>query len=71
MSREIDKQLVRDCYAQTRSIRRLMLQLTDDLGDLSAAHTDVPMFEQWSDALADMEHRLHVMQEALLKGSRP
>lgn len=70
MARELDKSLVRDCYAQTRSIRRLMLQLADDLGDLSAAHTDMPMFEQWSDALTDMEHKLHVMQEALLKGSK-
>jgi hypothetical protein len=31
----LDRNAIRDCYAQVRSIRRLMLQLADDLGDLS------------------------------------
>lgn len=68
-----DKRLIRDCYAQVRSIRRLMLQLADNLGDLSVAEArDKPgesSMSAMSDALTDMEHRLHQMQDALRKAS--
>jgi hypothetical protein len=69
----IDKNHVRDCYAQLRSIRRLMAQVTDDLGDLSLAEArdgTGSFFAESSDALTDMEYKLHGMQEKLEKLSR-
>lgn len=63
---------IRDCYAQVRNVRRILLQLSDDLGD-AAITRDPDVYEQTklldscSDKIADIEHELHGMQEALLQ----
>jgi hypothetical protein len=64
-----------------RSIRRLMLQLADDLGDLSiveardkgreSVHAAETFIADASDALTDMEHKLSQLQAELQKRSQP
>ena len=62
---------VRDCYSSVRSIRQLMLNLIDNLGDLSCqeASTGEKFFEQTSEQISDMEYALHQIQLKLEKMS--
>lgn len=66
----MDKLHIRDCYAQLRSIRRLICQLTDDIGDLAATgHVDISVREEFatmSDSITDIESKLHGYQARLL-----
>jgi hypothetical protein len=61
--------LMRDCYAQTKCIRRLVNQLVDDLGDLSIYPTlDKPtraFFENTNSSMEKMEYDLNAMQKQL------
>ncbi len=69
MKRQPDLLYIRDCYAQIQAVRRIMLMLCDDLGDL-AAHTDDPAFEQAADECVESEAKLHKLQERLEAASR-
>lgn len=61
---------VRDCYSNVRSIRRLMLTLIDELGDLSYQEAgSQKFFEETCDQISDMEHKLHELQQKLEKMS--
>ncbi len=69
MKRLPDPLYIRDCYAQIKAVRRIMLTLCDDLGDL-AAHTDDPAFEQAADECDAIEGKLHTLQNRLEAASR-
>lgn len=70
----MDKLHIRDCHTQLRCIRRLMLQLHDDLGDVAIDRSLPPglgdEFNEMSDAVVDMERKLSGFQERLAKLSR-
>lgn len=65
---------IRDVSIQLRSLRRILLQLQDDLGDVSidsALSKEVRAeLETMNDSTADMEHELHKYQERLLDLSK-
>jgi hypothetical protein len=69
-----DKLHIRDCHTQIRCIRRLLLQLQDDLGDLSIDRSlpseQSSEFATMSETTVDMEHTLNKFQERLAVLSR-
>jgi hypothetical protein len=69
MARQVDRMYVRDCYQQVKSIRRLVLALTDDIGDLSLADMTEVM-EPIQDKLTDFENWLNTVQTQLETLSR-
>lgn len=69
----MDRFYIRDCYTQLRSIRRLILQLSDDLGDLTVGRGDDALraeLGEMQDAITDAEHKMHAFQGRLEKLSR-
>lgn len=69
----MDKLHIRDCHTQLRSIRRLILQLSDDLGDLTVGRGDDDLraeLGEMQDAITEAEHKMHGFQARLEKLSR-
>lgn len=60
--RQVDPLYVRDAYSQTKCVRRLLLLLADELGDLSLVDS---RFSEMSDHVVDVEASLHRIQEQL------
>lgn len=61
------KNYIRDCHQQIKTIRKLILTLSDDLGDLSI-NRDNPnsnYHTELCDKITEFECYLHKQQEAL------
>lgn len=69
MISDVQKLMARDCHQQFRSIRRLLLQLQDDLGDLAAnARGEATLraeLEALSDWVVEVETRAQAAQDRL------
>ena len=68
----IDKLSARDCYAQTKAIRCLLLRLQDDLGDLRVSRQPENRAElgDMGDKIVEIEYTLNKIQDRLAQLSR-
>lgn len=59
---------IRDCHQQAKTIRKMLLDLADDLGDLTNQLNPedlVKMFEESSDNVIEFEAYLNKLQDKL------
>jgi hypothetical protein len=64
MKRPPNLLIIRDCYSQARSARRVLSMLQDDLGDM-AAMTDDPELEAMADLIEQIDRQLEKMKDRL------